>query len=111
MENASKVMYKIANVFNWIALVAGLALAVVGLLIGVNVITPDTVSDPDAWIAVMVAGIWFFAFSLLLIILTRIAYKKNSSKGWDILFLILGFLGGDIFYVLGGIFGLVGDNN
>ena len=32
---------------------------------------------------------------------------NNSSKLWDFLFLILGIFGGNIFYFLGGLFGLI----
>ena len=32
---------------------------------------------------------------------------KGSSKAWDVLFIVLGVLGANIFYILGGIFGLV----
>ena len=45
--------------------------------------------------------------SLITIWMVRRAKDSNSSKGWDVLFLILGLIGGNIFYVLGGIFGLV----
>ena len=52
-------------------------------------------------------GIWLLIFAIVLIVLTRLAYKKGTSKGWDILFLVFGILECNIFYVLGGIFGLV----
>ena len=45
-------------------------------------------------------------FSLLLIMMVRIAKARGSSKAWDFLFIILGILSGNIFYILGGIFGL-----
>ena len=39
--------------------------------------------------------------------MVRRAKGKNTSKAWDVLFLILGILGGNFFYILGGIFGIV----
>jgi uncharacterized membrane protein YhaH (DUF805 family) len=110
MENASKIMYKIANVFNWIELVLGAILAIVAILMGANVIKPDASSDPNGWIALLIVAIWFVAIALILILLTRRAYKAGTSKAWDICFLILGVISGDIFYFLGGLFGIIGSN-
>jgi hypothetical protein len=45
-----------------------------------------------------------------MIVLTRKAEKAGTSKGWDILFLVLGILGEDVFYFLGGLFGLIARN-
>ena len=44
---------------------------------------------------------------LLLIAVTRIAKNKKSSKGWDLLLMILGIISWNIFYFLGGLFGLI----
>ena len=45
--------------------------------------------------------------ALVEIALVRVAKGKNTSKGWDILFIVLGVLGSNIFYILGGIFGVI----
>lgn len=126
MEDASKVMYKIANVLNWIALVfcVGLLIAGVVLMANANAIingsttitnaegNPATAADVVALgTAFLIIAIWLIIIDVLFIVLTRIAYKKGSSQGWDILFLVLGLLSGSIFYTLGGIFGLVAKND
>ncbi len=108
MENASKVMYKIANVFNWIIAVLGVLVIVLSILTGAGVIEKAQ-TDSLGWNTIW-AGVYLLVFAVALIILTRIAYKKNSGQGWDILFIVLGFFGGNIFYLLGGIFGLVASN-
>lgn len=106
MEQASKVFYKIANVFNWIAVVLGLIVIVFSILGGMGVNLGADVKNTLGWSSIGV-GIWLVVLSVVLIILTRIAYKKGSSSGWDILFLVLGLLDGNLFYVLGGLFGLL----
>jgi|SRR5574344_712780 hypothetical protein len=106
MEQASKVFYKIANVFNWITVVLGLIVIVFSILGGMGVNLGADVNNTLGWSNIGV-GIWLVVLSVVLIILTRIAYKKGSSSGWDILFLVLGLLDGNLFYVLGGLFGLL----
>jgi hypothetical protein len=58
-----------------------------------------------------VGGIVGYSIILIVAIITiamvRRAKAAGSSKGWDVLFLILGIIGANIFYFLGGIFGLV----
>jgi uncharacterized protein YjeT (DUF2065 family) len=110
MENASKIMYKIANVFNWIEVACGILLVICGIVLIVN---PNAVQSSNTAAEIvaggtgsLIGGIYLIIFSVVLIILTRIAYKQGSSKGWDILFIVLGAFG-SIFYLLGGIFGLV----
>ncbi|MCI1735520.1 MAG: hypothetical protein LKM30_07310 [Bacilli bacterium] len=112
MENASKIMYRIANIFNWIALVLGVLCLVLGIVCMVNPnITngQNTVEEVTAaGITLIVAAVWILIWNILLIVLTRKAAEKGSSQNWDILFLIFGILGGSIFYILGGIFGIIG---
>ncbi|MCI2069309.1 MAG: hypothetical protein LKJ88_07065 [Bacilli bacterium] len=105
MENASKVMYKIANVFNWIIAVLGILVIVLSILGGTGVIQ-QTEQNNAGWNTLWL-GIYLLVFAIVLIVLTRMAYKKNSGQGWDILFIVFGFFEGNIFYLLGGIFGLV----
>jgi hypothetical protein len=105
MENASKVMYKIANIFNWILLVIGILAIVFGILGKTGVMNIQ--GDLGMGIG---AGIYLVIWCIILIVLTRVAYGKGSSKGWDILFLIVGIVAGDIFYFRGGLFGLIANN-
>jgi uncharacterized membrane protein HdeD (DUF308 family) len=110
MEKASKVMYKIANVFNWILLVCGIIFLIFGILVNTGAIQA-TGSDPEAIAAgavtLIVFGVWFIIDPIVMIVLTRKAEKAGASKGWDILFLVLGIIGENVFYFLGGLFGLI----
>ncbi|OPZ36414.1 MAG: hypothetical protein BWY98_00428 [Tenericutes bacterium ADurb.BinA155] len=106
MENASKVMYKIANIFNWIAAVFGIVIIVFSILGGLKVDLGSNFTNNLGWNTLW-EGIWWLVWAVVLIVLTRIAYNKGSSKGWDVLFLVFGILGWNVFYILGGIFGLV----
>ena len=106
MERASRVMYSIANFFSWIFVICCIAGIVISSLVLANVIK----DMPDIPF-VGSGGIVYFAvvlvFSLIAITLVRIAKDKRSSKGWDVLFIVLGVLGNNIFYILGGIFGVI----
>ena len=44
---------------------------------------------------------------IVTICLVRKAKANGTSKGWDILFIVLGVLDWNVFYILGGVFGLV----
>ena len=109
MHKASAVMYSIANFFTWILVIFSIAGIVLSILSMTKVVTlPD---DPTVKLILGAGGIVYFAIVLIVALITiamvRRAKAKDSSKGWDLLFLILGILGWNIFYILGGIFGLV----
>ena len=106
MSGASKVMYTIANVFNYIALVLGIAGIVVISLVLCGVIPNNTEYTYSSLLVLVISTSIAVFFTFILIAMTRVAKANGSSKGWDFLFIILGVLGFDIFYVLGGIFGL-----
>ena len=103
MEKASKVMYSIANFFTWVVVVLCIAGIVIASLSLANVIKDVDFSPLASIISLSIILI----VSLITIAMVRRAKADNSSKGWDVLFIILGVLGGNIFYILGGIFGLV----
>ena len=107
MEKASKVMYSIANFFTWILLLTCIAGITVFSLMLTGVIKNTSGYGTAGLIGAIIylSIVLFFAF--ITILMVRRAKAKDSSKGWDFLFLILGILSGNIFYVLGGIFGLV----
>jgi uncharacterized membrane protein HdeD (DUF308 family) len=116
MEDASKVMYKIANVFNWLALVLGVLFIILSIVFFANPNTPvNGQTDPESVTAIavtfLVLGIWWIILPLVLIFTTRRAYAKESSQNWDIVFLILGILSGSLFYILGGAFGIAAKGN
>ena len=104
MHKASAVMYTIANFFNWIALICAIAGIVLSILGGANIV-PEIAAKGFGW-----GGLPYFIVvliaCLIIIAMVRRAKAKGTSKGWDVLFIVLGVLGSNIFYVLGGIFGL-----
>jgi hypothetical protein len=124
MEDASRIMYKIANVLNWILLVLCVFFLIFGIvfvanpsgiLSGNSNLTanghPATADDiTAAGLALIFVSIWLIIIDVLFIVFTRIAAKKGSSQGWDILFLVLGILSGSLFYFLGGLFGVIAKN-
>jgi lysylphosphatidylglycerol synthetase-like protein (DUF2156 family) len=110
MEKASRIMYKIANIFNWIELVCGIICIVAGIIVLTGAAASANVPAAFASLGksgMLIVGIWMVIISVVLIVLTRLAYAKGSSKGWDILFIVFGVLNDNVFYILGGIFGLV----
>ena len=106
MEKASRVMYSIANFFTWIIAIACIVGIVFSALEITQVYHVETGSEYYG-VGSLVTFIFFLIVSLITIAMVRRAKAKNSSKMWDVLFLILGIFGGNIFYVLGGIFGIV----
>ena len=106
MERASRVMYSIANFFTWILVflcIAGIVVSILGIA---GVITPSG-DIPFYGVGSLVYLVVVLIVALITIALVRKAKGKNTSKGWDLLFLILGIIGANIFYFLGGLFGLI----
>ena len=104
MERASRVMYSIANFFTWIVVI----LSIVGIVFSSLAIVGRLGQDFNALgVGTLVYFIILLIISLVTIAMVRRAKAKDSSKLWDILFIILGVLGGNIFYILGGIFGVI----
>ena len=106
MEKASKVMYTIANIFNWIIAISSAVLMVLSILAIAGVL-PEELKSTGAGAFMLVYSIVSLLAAIVAIILVRIAKNSKSSKGWDILFIVVGVIEGNIFYILGGIFGLV----
>ena len=111
MERASRVMYSIANFFTWILVI----LCIVGIVFSSFQIAvllakwgwSGVEETPFFGVGSLVWLIIVLIVSLITIAMVRRAKAADSSKGWDVLFLILGIIGGNIFYILGGIFGIV----
>ena len=109
MSKASRVMYSIANFFTWIIVI----ICVVGIVFSIIGMVGKLPEGLDPQIAKvfgvggLVGYIFILIVSLITILMVRRAKAEGTSKGWDVLFLILGIIGGNIFYILGGIFGLV----
>ena len=97
-------MYSMANFFTWIVVLVSIAGIVLSILGGTNVV-PALREAGFNWVY-MVYGIVLLIVSLITIAMVRRAKTKGTSKAWDVLFIIFGVLGANIFYILGGIFGL-----
>ena len=107
MEKASRVMYSIANFFTWILLI----LSVVGIVLGILSLTGVLQLEGEAaqlgTIAYLIYLGIIFIVCWITIAMVRRAKAQGTSKAWDLLFLILGIVGANIFYFLGGLFGLI----
>ena len=104
MSKASAIMYSIANIFNWISLICAVIGIVLSILAGLNVV-PDAAAAGLGW-GTLVYFIIMLIAAIIIIAMVRRAKAKGTSKAWDVLFIILGALSSNIFYILGGIFGL-----
>ena len=107
MEKASKVMYSIANIFNWILLIASVALIVFSALAMANVYNPKLEGDVTLGVGTLIYAIILFIIAWVVIALVRKAKKSGTSKFWDILFIVIGVIEFNIFYFLGGLFGVI----
>ena len=110
MGKASRVMYSIANFFTWILAILAIVGIVFSSLAIAHVNMGDAVDLSKFGVGTLVAFIIILLVSLITIAMVRRAKAKGTSKAWDVLFIILGVLGGNLFYILGGIFGLVARN-
>lgn len=104
METASKVMYTIANIFTWILVVLCVGGIVLSALSLAHILKA---TEAYGSVNLLVYYVVTLIIALVSISLVRIAKGKNTSKGWDILFIVLGVLGSNIFYFLGGLFGVI----
>ena len=106
MEKASNVMYSIANFFTWIVVICSIA----GIVLSSLMLAGILQSIPEIPF-IGTGSIVYFAIvlvvSLITIAMVRRAKAAGTSKAWDLLFMILGILGANIFYILGGLFGLL----
>lgn len=108
METVSKVFYSIANFFTWILAIFFAAGVVFSSLKLTGTFVIEGISDNAYYgMGSLITCIIMLIICLITIWMVRRAKDSNSSKMWDVLFIILGVLGGNIFYVLGGLFGLI----
>ncbi len=106
MEKASKVMYSIANIFNWIAAILTLVSIVISSLALAHVLPAD-MDTSGIGVPTLVWSILVFILAVITIFMVRRAKKSGTSRAWDIFFLVVGVLEFNPFYILGGIFGIV----
>ena len=123
MKTASKVMYIIGMISNVILLVCSIVIIVLSII---GLANPQLAQDMQQQIqetgvpfaglvgAGLGVGIYLLIANLVVIFLARRAIKslneRNGGVGIHIVLLVGGVICWDIFYVLGGIFGIVGRN-
>ena len=125
MQNASRIMYKIGRVFNWIELVLiifAMILAIVCLADPAGIaaqapemeqqLTPENVRS--AGIALLVGSIISLLICIAILCLATKAIRSlaagSKSTTPHIIMIVIGVFA-DIFYLLGGIFGIIASNN
>ena len=121
MKTASKVMYVIGMISNVLVLILSIVLLIISI-IGLanpefaNQLKQNIEASGIPFTGVLESGLGFgiylFVSNLIVILLARRAIRNlnegNGRVGAHIILLIGGVICWDIFYVLGGIFGIVG---
>ena len=119
MKVATRVMYTIGKIFSIIELIGFVLLTVLGILYIVLAPTlaeqleqyADAATVMAAGISMIVYGLIFTVIVILTIALVNNAHRKikagDRRKFPHILVMVMGFVSGDIFYFLGGLFGLI----
>ena len=120
MSSASKIMYTIGRIFNIIAIVVTIIIVIIGI---VGLAAPDKLAGasedlPDANAARAYGLVCLITGAILLVVYSivcaiagyarRALNNGKKDKAPHILMIIIGVFG-DIFYLLGGIFGLVAE--
>ncbi len=108
MRNASKTMYKIGRVFSFVLL--GIA-AIVAVLYLILMIVDLANGNGLHYLGNLIGTILWLGFIIVVIILASNAIKAteedNQNPGPHVVMIVFGALSGDVFYLLGGIFGLI----
>ena len=120
MGNASKILYTVGKVVNIIEIVMTSLMLLLGLVVMIFGETITANIEALSGMMTMLSGTGFTiggAFALVLSIVTLVL-ANNATRALDngikenaphIVMIVIGVLG-DIFYLLGGIFGLVAEN-
>ena len=124
MKVASKVMYIIGMISNVLLLICSIVIIVLSIIGLANPQLAENIQQEIQETGVPFAGlvgaglgigIYLFIANLVVIFLARRAIKNlnegNGRVGAHIVLLIGGVLCWDIFYVLGGIFGIIGSKD
>ena len=122
MKKASRIMYTLGVVFNIIGLILVITLPILG---GIGYANPEevvkqssqemTVEDVKAAsLTLIIIGVIYIVVYLVVLILALHAKKavKNDKRenAPHIIMIVIGAISVDVFYLLGGIFGLVSEN-
>ena len=124
MGKASKVLYTIGKVFNIIEIVFLVVLLVGGIIINAS---PEMLveSMPEAYETVEMAkaasvGLIVAAIIGLIVSIVVLIFAIRAKKAVDdgkknlaphIIMVVIGVISGDMFYLLGGIFGIIAESN
>ena len=124
MKVASKVMYIIGMISNVLLLICSIVIIVLSIIGLANPQLAENIQQEIQETGVPFAGlvgaglgigIYLFIANLVVIFLARRAIKnlneRNGRVGAHIVLLVGGVLCWDIFYVLGGIFGIIGSKD
>lgn len=121
MKEASRLLYKVGNVINVIGIVLAIILAIC-CFIGYNGIDQSTANEmgktlSEAQALCMGSGIFLVICVIVWIVIYVIAKKAIKALNDDstsitphVLMIVIGVLGQSIFYLLGGIFGVIAEN-
>ena len=120
MGKTSKIMYTIGRIFNIVAMVCCALLVIIGIIFtaGSGSFSGDIGMETSELLimgaAILGSGIGSFIVELVVYLLATKAHKTigngTTEKGPHIMMIVIGAIGGDIFYLLGGIFGLVAES-
>lgn len=124
MKTASKVMYIIGMISNVLVLILSIVLLIISIIGFANPEFAEQLKQSIQESGVPLAGvlgtslgfgIYLFVTNLVVVLLARRAIKNlnagNGRVGAHILLLIGGVLCWDVFYILGGIFGIIGSKD
>lgn len=121
MKDASRILYKIGNIINIIGIVAGAILAII-FFVGFGAIDANTAAELGKTLkeAQTLYLTWGIAMTVCVVIwivvlcLARKAIKalndNSNSITSHVIMIVVGVIGSSIFYLLGGIFGVIAEN-
>lgn len=111
MRESSKTMYRIGRVFSFVLLGISAVLAVVHLILMIVFIADETRGNWGSELGSLISTILWLGFIVIVICLANNEISKTETEKENqaphITMIVFGALSGDIFYLLGGIFGLV----
>ena len=124
MKLAAKIMYIIGRISTIIYLVFAICMLVIGIISaagGALGAVADAEQEAEAYLAaigggvgLITAGVIFFVISLVVLILSKKginALNNNTTENAPhIVMIVIGAIGQNIFYILGGIFALVAEH-
>ena len=123
MKSASKILYTIGLVFSYIGLFGCAIILLMGILLTTGVVAaPETSGDAAAvalpvgftGMTILIIGIIATIIELAVIVCGHKcikALKNGVTEQWPhILAIVIGAIGGDIFFLIAGITGLIAEN-